>query len=465
MDYYINLAPEIFQFVFIGAIFFVSVLNRNDIKWIPLGALLGVIACGISLDAEGLYFYSAYRVDGLSQFYKLIISLGFFIVSLNAQAPATISDEKRVDYFLMLAISSFALMLLSSAVELITIILCLEISSFSLYALVPLRAKSKEAAEAGIKYILFGASSGAFALLGYSFVLASAHTSYLDLLKAPLTNGPVMGIFGMGLFISIMFFKLALVPFHFWAPDIYEGAGNKTAALIATLPKLGAMAVLIRIAHMLPGTGLSTIIAVLAAFSITYGNVAALVQKDVKRILGYSGIAHAGYIMIGIVAGSKEGLAAAAFYSLAYMLMNLACFWVLCRISPKGENVTLEGLSGLYKTAPVQAFVLAVGAFALVGLPPFAGFSGKLFLLTSAWITGHHWLVMVAAVNTALSIFYYLNLVRYAYTAEAQGERAVDKTFGLGAFSLVLALSLIVLGVAPSWVYDTALKAVTGLVP
>ncbi len=464
MDYFIHLAPEIYQLLLIGSIFVVSILNKRSVRWIPWGALLGVAVCAASMGQSGVFFYKAYQVDALSQFFKLVTALGFLIVAANSKAPATVEDEKRLDWYLLLAISAFGLMLLASAVELITMILCLEISSFSLYALVPLRAKSREAAEAGIKYILFGAAASALALLGYSFILAGAHTSYLALLKGPLT---AFGTFGMALFLSVFFFKLALVPFHFWAPDVYTGAGNETASFIATLPKLGAMVVLIRVVHTLsPGPGLTEVLAVFAAVSITYGNLAALVQTDVKRILGYSSIAHAGYILVGLVAGSKQGLAAAAFYSLAYMLMNLTCFWVVCRVAPKGENVHLQDLAGLHRRAPMLAFVLAVGAFALVGLPPTAGFTGKLFLLTSAWGQGFHWLVIVAAVNTAFSLFYYLNLVRYAYTAEEEGEeKALDRSVSSRYLALALASAVLLLGMLPASVYSVAMEAALKLVP
>jgi NADH-quinone oxidoreductase subunit N len=358
-------------------------------------------------------------------------------------------------------------MTLASAVELITIYLALELSSYSLYALIPLRSREPRAAEAGIKYILFGAAATALSLFGLAYILASQHSSYLAALTAApwsWAEAPV-GIIGLTLFMAGFFYKLALFPFHFWAPDVYDGASNETAAYAATLPKLGAVVVLIRLAAMLkPGLQVTTVLAVLGAASMTFGNLAALTQQDIKRMLGYSSVAHAGYVMVGLVAASASGLAAAGFYSLIYVLMNLTCFWVICRLSADGRNLKLNDLDGLYRRAPFLAFVLAVAALALVGLPPTAGFMGKLFLLSAAWNRGYDWLVVVAALNTAISIYYYLNLIRHAYTVEADGEAAGPPPDG-ALWGGVLAGLLLVLGAVPAPVFRWAEAAGRQLMP
>jgi NADH:ubiquinone oxidoreductase subunit 2 (subunit N) len=172
-------------------------------------------------------------------------------------------------------------------------------------------------------------------------------------------------------------------------------------------------------------------------------------------------MAHAGYLMVGLVSGTLAGLDAAAFYALAYILMSFACFWVICRVAADGRNLTLEDLNGLHQRAPVLAFVLAVSAFSLVGLPPTAGFMGKLFLLTAAWDHGYNWLVIVAAVNTAISIYYYLGLVRHAYTQdEPVTPPAVQREpFFSNVWALVLALLVVLLGTLPGPVFDVAVNA------
>ncbi|WP_462324465.1 NADH-quinone oxidoreductase subunit N [Desulfoplanes sp.] len=458
----ITLGPELFQLVFIAALFLVSVFSKETKKtgWIAWASLAGVLIAFGGLGSQGMFFADAYRVDGLSQFFKLAIAIGFCITVFNGKKLPGVEPFKRTDYYLMLALSSWGLMLLSSAVELMTMFIALEISSYSLYSLISLRKGSRPAAEASIKYILFGAAATAISLFGLSYILACAHTSYLSGLTGKITMDCPIAMVGTTMFLISFFYKLALFPFHFWCPDVYTGATNETAAFVATLPKLGAVVALIRITNLvLPGVAMTDVLAILAALSMTYGNLAALAQKDIKRILGYSSVAHAGYVLMGVVAGTDAGMAAAAFYGLAYVFMNLTCFWVIARVAPGGDNLELDDLSGMYKYAPAYALALAVGAFALVGMPPTMGFTGKLFLFTSLWGHGYDWLVILGAINTAFSIFYYLNLVRYAYTREQQTPRTIDATLGARVMALSLAGIVLVLGCIPSGVYQTALAA------
>ena len=390
------IVPELYLLALIIVLFIQSLGSREwqpqVEKWLPIAAGLGVLVAAASIGVRGLFFFETYRVDALSQFFKLAIAGGFLITVINAGHQTSLEEGKKTDYFMFMALSAWGLMLLSSSVELITIYLSLEVSSYSLYAIIPLRAKDRRGAEAGIKYIMFGAAATAISLYGYSYILATQHSSFIDVLatKSWAWVDAPMAVVGLSLFMVGFMFKLALFPFHFWAPDVYQGASNETAAFAATLPKLGAMVVLIRLAAFLkPSYEITMILAVLGACSMTFGNLMALAQRDVKRILGYSSVSHAGYVMVGLVACTAEGLGAAAYYSMGYVFMNLACFWAICRFATDGRNLMLEDLHGMHKTAPGLAFILAVGAFALVGLPPMVGFMGKLFLLTAAWDHGY----------------------------------------------------------------------------
>jgi NADH-quinone oxidoreductase subunit N len=458
---------EYYQLFVIGLLFIQSLSPRlqkiRTRAWLPFMAGIGVVVALLNFHIQGEMLYGAYRIDKLSQFFKVMVTIGFAIAILNASRQPTLLEEKRADYFLLMALSAFGLIIMASSVELISIYLALELSSYSLYAIVALRNREKQAAEAAVKYIMFGAAATALALYGFSYILATQHTSYLVDLAGKNWSWAIhpMAVIGLTLFMCGMFYKLALFPFHFWAPDVYQGASNETATYIATLPKLGVLVILIRLTALVPGPQVTHVIAILAAVSMTYGNLAALVQTDVKRILGYSAMAHAGYLMVGLVAGTLAGLDAAAFYALAYILMSFTCFWVICRVAADGRNLALEDLNGLHKRAPVMAFVLAVSAFSMVGLPPTAGFMGKLFLLTAAWDHGYNWLVIVAAVNTAISIYYYLGLVRHAYTQDdpvnppaLQKEPLFSNVWGL-----VLAALVILLGTLPGPVFDVAVNA------
>ncbi len=466
--------PELYMGM-VALIFFVSSLSAREEKtslpgWISWLAGISIPVTFFSLNASGLVFADAYRLDTLSQFFKLAISIGFFIAVLNATRQTTLDADKRYDYFLFITLSALGLMLLSSAVELITVYVAVEIASYSLYALIPLRSRERQAAEAGIKYILFGAVATAIALYGLSYIVAGQHTSYIDALaKCDWTwAASPMAVLGLVLFLAGFFYKLALFPFHFWAPDVYQGASNETATFISTVPKLGAVIILIRLTSFIkPESEITTILAILAAASMTYGNLAALVQKDIKRLLGYSTVAHAGYIVIGLVSGTIAGLAASVFYAFTYVLMNLTCFWVVCRVGSDGRNLELDDLNGLHKRAPGLALILAIGAFALVGLPPTGGFMGKLFLLSSAWNHGYNWLVILAAVNTAISIYYYLSMVLHSYTKDEPVKPPAEITepvFGV-FWGGVLAAAVLFMGIMPTPVFDIALKATGTMLP
>ncbi len=462
------LVPECAMLLLV-AVLFVQALSAGPVsvaahRWLPLGALAVTAATVVGLPAEGMLLWDAYKVDALSQFFKLCVAGGFCIAVLNATRQPTLEEGKRADYFLFLGVSAWGLMLLASSAELVTLYLALELSSYSLYVLIPLRGRTREGAEAGVKYILFGAAATAISLYGLSYIMAAQQTTYIAALAARDWSWAAspMAVVGLSLFLCGMFYKLALFPFHFWCPDVYQGASNETAAYVATLPKLGAVVVLVRLAAVLhPGLEVTTAIAWLGVISMTFGNLCALAQKDVKRMLGFSSVAHAGYVTVGLVSGTAEGLAAAAFYALVYVVMNLLCFWVVSRVAVDGRNLVLSDLNGLHRRSPVLAFALGVGAFALVGLPPTAGFMGKLFLITAAWNHGYNWLVIALALNSAIAIYYYLSLVRHAYTEPDENASlpAPDQSaFSLGG-AVALAAATLVLGIVPAPLFEKAVKA------
>ncbi|MDO9586127.1 MAG: NADH-quinone oxidoreductase subunit N, partial [Syntrophales bacterium] len=334
------------------------------------------------------------------------------------------------------------------------IVLALELSSYSLYVIVPLRrAQGQFQIEASMKYLFFGAISTGIMLFGMSYLYGMAHSTFLsDIISVfPRFISQPIGILALVLTLTGFFFKLSLFPFHFWAPDIYEGASNSTATFIATIPKVAATALLIRITMLASPDSfqLVNILMVLAALSMTFGNLVGLVQKDIKRLLAYSGIAHAGYLMMGILSMSREGSASAMFYIMIYVFMTLACFYVLLLLSQKGENVKLNDLAGLSRKSPLLALLLAVAAFSLAGIPPTGGFTGKFFLLTSAFRSGHLAIVIIAAINTVISIFYYLNLVRISYSKEASSIEPIKLSMSEKFLCYLFIFIILYMGILP----------------
>ena len=422
----------------------------------------------LCLFAKVTLFYGAYRVDLFSQLVKCVMSIGFTLMLLFGADTKGISVRMRPEYYFFLLTSLLGLTLLSSSVELITLFIALELSSYSLYLLVPMRTPSdsmRAPMEAAIKYLLFGVTASGIMLFGMSWIFGIAGSTYLDqILPAMRTAGshaaPLVGL--LMLFCG-MFFKLAVFPFHFWAPDVYQGASNDTTAFIASIPKIVAVAVLARFCSMAyPGEGhVALLLTGLSIASMCYGNLTALVQTDVKRMLGFSGIAHAGYILMGMATLQGWGIATALYYATGYLFMMLAAFLVLCVVSPDGRNLSIKDLNGLSRRSPMLAFVLGVSMFALAGIPPFVGFMGKFMLLTGAWRAGHTALVIIAAINTAIGIYYYLQVVRAVYTeaalhdAEPIVPHAGARMAGICLVGLVLAL-----GIAPESMLQLAREAV-----
>ena len=464
--------PELYL-LFLALLFLAQSLWQSPARVNQLLALwLSAIGVGISvlsLPLSGELFSRSYRVDLFSQAFKVLIQFGLFVVIFIGRDLKSIPERIHPEYFMFLFLSSLGLTLMTSSVELLTILIAMELSSYSLYILIPLRKQIfGNHMEAAIKYIIFGAAATGVMLFGMSYLFGLTQSTDLTVLiqKLPLLLTQPLAVVGLLLVLCGFFFKLAVIPFHFWAPDVYQGAANETTTFIATMPKLAGLALMLRVASLggPDNLDLVKILALLAALSMTFGNLVALVQQDMKRLLAYSSIAHAGYILLGVLTLNVNGYAAAFYHITAYLLMNLACFMVVCSVSRQGEDVTLGDLSGLYKRSPLLAFTLAVGAFALAGIPPTAGFTGKLFLFTAALDQGHLALVIIAAVNTAISIFFYLNMVRSAYGQDPDGRPDISLSLSGKLLNVGLILAIILLGTLPTWFFDLARTACKSLI-
>lgn len=430
-------------------------------------ALLTLVSCVASLCLAGDLFCQAYRVDLFSQLFKVFIALGLVAVLLFGSKLKDIRAEVRPEYFLFLLLGSLGLILLVSAVELITLFIALELSSYALYLLVPLRRERpglRVRMESAAKYVMFGIVATGFLLFGMSYLYGMTGSTYFSAIGPALAQhwGEPAVLVGMMLVLSGLFFKLAAFPMHLWAPDVYQGASNETTAFIAGVPKVAVVAVLIRflMCSQTANESLSLMITVAAVGSMFFGNLAALVQKDLKRMLGYSSIAHAGYVLLGLVTLQQSGFAVSMFYIFGFVAMSLAAFLVICQMSKDGENVTLDDLSGLHQRNPLAAFVLAASMFALAGIPPFAGFIGKFLLLNEALRAGFTTLVVIAAVNTAIGVYYYLTVARVIYFTDPGQRPAFKFERRVVALAVILIILVTLLGIAPASLLNAALQAV-----
>jgi NADH-quinone oxidoreductase subunit N len=321
------------------------------------------------------------------------------------------------------------------------------------------RANQRTQMESAIKYVMFGIAANGVMLFGMSYLFALTGTTSLPVMMnklQPVLHTP-LAIAGLSLALAGFYYKLAIFPFHFWTPDVYQGASNETAGLIASLPKLGAAAVLVRFVSLATPDSrvVALLLTILAVGSMFYGNLIALQQKDFKRLLGFSGIAHAGYALVGFVALDSAGFSAAVYYIVGYLLMVLACFVVICRVSRDGVNIGIEELAGLHRRAPLLALTLAVGVFALAGIPPFVGFMAKLTILSAALAKGHLWLVIITMVNAAIAVYYYLSVIREAWFRDPGDLPPIHLDLRTRALCILLIGGILVLGIAPARVLDT----------
>lgn len=464
----------------IGAlVLFVITLGEGRTAQARFTALLvsfvTIIACGFGLWQEATLFSGAYRVDLFSQVLKVVFAGGYTLILLLSGDLEDIREDIKPEYFFFLTLSVAGLVMLVSCVDIITLVIALEVSAFPLYFMVAMRREregQRSQMESAIKYIMFGVAANGLMFFGMSYLFGLTGTTSLPLLLPrlePVIHSP-MAITGLALTFCGLYYKLAIFPFHFWTPDVYQGASNETAGLIASLPKVGAVAVLVRFVSLASPDNhtVAIMLAILAAGSMFYGNLIALIQKDFKRLLGFSGIAHAGYALIGFVALDTFGYTAALYYIIGYVLMVLACFVVICKVSRDGTNVAIEDLAGLHRRSPLLAVTLMVGVFGLAGIPPFVGFMGKLTLLSAALDKGHIILVIIAVINAAIAVYYYLCVVREAAFRDPGDRPAIHLNWSTRALCVLLIAGILALGIAPARVLDTlsaSVAAATGVTP
>ncbi len=456
--------PELLLFAGALVLFFISLgegrARQARTTALLLGGLLAV-ACAGCLGQQADLFNGAYRVDLFSQMLKLVFALGFVLVVMLDGGLEDIREDIRSEYYLFLTLSITGLVMLVSCVDLLTLVIALELSSFPLYLMVAMRRERpghRSQMESAIKYIMFGIAANGIMFFGMSYLYGLTGSTSLGVMVQklqPVITSP-LAIAGLVMTLCGLFFNLAVFPFHFWTPDVYQGASNETASLIASLAKVGAVAVLVRLVSLAtPGNhALVLLLTLLAVASMFYGNLIALRQKDLKRLLGFSGIAHAGYAMIGFVTLDAAGFAASLYYIVGYLFMVLACFLVICKVSHHGANVAMDDLAGLHRRSPLLTVTLLVGIFALAGVPPFVGFMGKLSLLAAALAKGHLALVIIAVVNSAIAIYYYLCVVREACFRDAGDLPVLRLDAATRVACVVLVAVILLLGVAPARVLD-----------
>jgi NADH-quinone oxidoreductase subunit N len=464
---WLTLGPEIY-FLAVAAVFLILSMTRaNGRRDFSAAMFLAALGVAVTLGAvrlEGSFFHGAYRVDLFSQLFKLLLSVGFFLVVCLCSNLRGIHEKRQPEFYFLLATCTLGMMLLISSVELLTLYVALELASYSLYALVPLRSGSGQQIEAGVKYFLTGIATSALMLFGLASLFAATQTTLISelILKLPALLNTPMAFIGLLLTLCGFFFKLALFPFHVWAPSVYQGAANQVTAFLATATKVTALAMLVRLVSMSDGNAsLAHVLIALAIVSMTYGNLVALIQKDFKRLLAYSAVAHAGYSLIGILSMNPTGYAAALFYALAYFAMTFTCFLVVVKVALDGRDVRIVQLAGLHHRSPLLAMALLVGVFSLGGIPPTIGFTGKFLVFNAAMERGYFLLVLIAMINVVVSLYYYIQVVKAAFLLEPDGElQPIHLSAPVTILTVVMVVVIVVGGIWPSHLFELARAAV-----
>lgn len=400
--------------------------RRVNLGWLTAGGLTAVLILSLLLDRPSepvLAWGGMVRFDWLSFVFKMFILFASAITALFFMDVEQLS--KRAESYLLLLAATIGMCLMVSASDLVMLFLAIETTSIPMYVLAGFMLDDKKSTEAGFKYLLFGAMTSGIFLYGLSLVYGFSGTTQIENMRSYFTSLNPISVGVLFLLVIGLGFKISLAPFHFWAPDTYEGAPTPVAGILSTASKAAGLAVLIRLfitAFPQVDANWQVILAVLAALSMTIGNLVALAQKNIKRLLAYSSIAHAGYALVGVVAGTRFGIEAVVYYMIAYILTNLAAFGIVAAFGRVTGSDDVRAYDGMSRRSPYLALAMLIAFLSLSGMPPFGGFIGKVLVFAAAVEAGWYWLVFVGIINSVVGVYYYLNVMKYVYLYRMEGE-------------------------------------------
>ena len=445
--------------------------SRKPLGWL---AVLGTLAAGLAswyqLGFGTIHaFFGTIQVDAFSVFFHLLIAAIVLVTLLSSIDYFEGHASHAGEYFALVLFGATGMMLMTSSVELLMVFVGLEISSISTYIMAGFRKGQAATAESSIKYFLLGSFATAFFLYGIALAFGATGSTRIDVISHGLstTASPTLALLSLALIIIGIGFKVSAAPFHVWTPDVYQGAPAPVVGLMSTAPKAAAFAVLLRILF----SGFPTyeprwamLIWVIAVLSMFIGNLGALLQRDVKRMLAYSSIAHAGYLLVAYTAFPADGIASACFYTAAYAAMNVGAFTVITQIGGYNERArTLDDYTGLALKRPVLAATLGFFLLSLIGIPFTGGFFGKFYVFTAALHAGNVWLAVLGLLNSGIACFYYLRLLAALYARPHTENDRVDAHAPVtvpAAIALTFtAVATLLLGIAPNRILGLAQKS------
>ena len=427
--------------------------KRRNVGWLTAGGLLAAMIVSLIFGQPGeptTTLGGMIRFDWLGFFFKML-----FMFAGAATALLFMDNEKighRGEAYLMLLASLLGMDLMAVSSDLVMLYLAIETTSIPLYILSGFMLADDKSTEAGFKYLLFGALASTVMLYGFSLVFGFAGTTNMYQLAEMLKAGSLAPLTAFGTLALILVglgFKVSLVPFHFWAPDVYEGAPTPVSGFLSTASKAAGFAVLVRLFFVaFPGYAVSWtfVIAILAAVTMTVGNLLTLQQTNIKRLLAYSSVAHAGYALIGVVALSQLGAASVVFYMAAYIATNLLAFGIVMAFSRITGKEDITDYAGFSRRSPLLGLMMLAAFLSLAGMPPFGGFVAKVFVFAAGVQAGYTWLVIVGILNSIIGVYYYLNVLKYVYLYRMPNEDEESNPIALTR-PYTIALVVLVIGV------------------
>src|SRR5271154_1455745 len=473
---YMRILPELVLSVFGMVIMVIDPLLDDDSSHQALGtiALVGALAALASsfwmAQYPGTAFWNMVRVEGFSVFFHVLVIAIAAVAILSSFEYLKVQRIRAGEYYGLILFGTVGMCLMSSAIELVLIFIALEISSISTYILAGFRRREASSSESSLKYFLLGSFATAFFLYGIALMFGATGTTNIDAINQALHSGtvpvPVLAYVATALMFVGLGFKVASVPFHIWTPDVYEGAPAPVVGLMSTGPKAAAFAILLRVLFEANAPGRFWLIWISAALTMTLGNLGALVQDNVKRLLAYSSIAHAGYLLVAFAAQPQLGTSAAMFYTASYAAMNVGAFAVVSHFANAGEKyVTLEDYAGLGRTSPVLAATFTFFLMSLIGIPITGGFFAKFYVLSAALNSNLVGLGVILVLNSAVGAYYYLRIIVMMYMREPRGEVPVTPIPAAAALAITICVATtLYLGVVPGRVLNYATRSARQLV-
>ena len=407
---------------------------RRGLGWVTAAGLFMVLVITLIFARPGpeaqLIFGGMLRLDGTAFVFRLVFMMGAALTALFMVDHKP--EGQHGEFYLLLLVATLGMNLMASSADLIMLYLAIETTSLPLYVMAGSMTRDPNSTEAGMKYFLFGALTSAIMLYGFSLLYGFSGTTNLYAMASQFRSNDVWVLVSVTLVLVGFGFKVSAVPLHFWAPDVYQGAPTPVAGFLSTASKAAGFAVLMRVMMAaFPNIVMSwtTLVAILAAASMIVGNVLALVQKNIKRLLAYSSIAQAGYILLGVASANDLGYAGATFYLISYLVTNLAAFGIVALVGRSLGSDNLDAYSGLHRRSPGLAMALLVALLSLGGIPPLSGFVGKLLVIGASVQAGLIWLAFLAVVTSVIGLYYYLNVLKIAFVGKpAEGTTLLHVT-------------------------------------